>query len=303
MNNHLQIERNREQQMTLRAGGAPPFETITLSTLGTSTAVFDAMLAEARALALTQLARQTQIYHAVGHEWRPFGNARRKRAVDSVVLEAGVAEALLGDMREFVANAGWYHARGVPYRRGYLLYGPPGCGKSSFVHAAASHFDYSICVLSMSERTMTDDRLDRLLNTAPLQVTLFDHLSNLQSIILLEDIDAAFVSRESSQSVLPSAYEGLSRVTLSGLLNAIDGVTSGEARLLIMTTNYVDRLDAALIRPGATVFQLRSICRRPHRREAVRRPLLHRPAAPHVRPLLPVAGDKGAMRRVRHSGR
>jgi chaperone BCS1 len=91
----------------------------------------------------------------------------------------------------------------------------------------------------MSERTMTDDRLDRLLNTAP-----------LQSLILLEDIDAAFAGSRADHPSLAAAYDGLSRVTFSGLLNAIDGVASAEARLLCMTTNYVQRLDDALIRPG-----------------------------------------------------
>lgn len=70
-----------------------------------------------------------------------------------------------------------------------------------------------------------------------------------QSIILLEDIDAAFVSREETLQQ-KSAYEGLNRVTFSGLLNALDGVASTEARIVFMTTNYLSRLDPALIRPG-----------------------------------------------------
>lgn len=70
-----------------------------------------------------------------------------------------------------------------------------------------------------------------------------------QSIILLEDIDAAFASREDT-SQQKAAYEGLNRVTFSGLLNALDGVASTEARIVFMTTNYLSRLDPALIRPG-----------------------------------------------------
>jgi chaperone BCS1 len=65
----------------------------------------------------------------------------------------------------------------------------------------------------------------------------------------LEDIDAAFVSREETQHQ-KAAYEGLNRVTFSGLLNALDGVASTEARIVFMTTNYLARLDPALIRPG-----------------------------------------------------
>lgn len=61
-----------------------------------------------------------------------------------------------------------------------------------------------------------------------------------QSIILLEDVDAAFVSREDTPTQ-KSAYEGLNRVTFSGLLNCLDGVASTEARIVFMTTNYLER--------------------------------------------------------------
>jgi chaperone BCS1 len=128
--------------------------------------------------------------------------------------------------------------RGIPYRRGYLLYGQPGTGKSSFISALAGHFGYSICMLSLSERTLDDDRLNYLLNNAP------------NCFMLLEDVDAAFVSRDLFDNAQHRAYEGMTRVTFSGLLNAIDGVTSTEERILFMTTNHIDRLDAALIRPG-----------------------------------------------------
>lgn len=57
------------------------------------------------------------------------------------------------------------------------------------------------------------------------------------------------MSREETHAQ-KSAYEGLNRVTFSGLLNALDGVASTEARIVFMTTNYLSRLDPALIRPG-----------------------------------------------------
>jgi chaperone BCS1 len=57
------------------------------------------------------------------------------------------------------------------------------------------------------------------------------------------------VSREDSEEQKVT-YRGLNRVTLSGLLNALDGVASSEGRIVFMTTNYIDRLDPALIRPG-----------------------------------------------------
>uniref|UniRef100_A0A8D8SP52 Mitochondrial chaperone BCS1 n=1 Tax=Cacopsylla melanoneura TaxID=428564 RepID=A0A8D8SP52_9HEMI len=178
------------------------------------------------------------MYTAWGSEWRPFGHPKRRRPLNSVVLDRGVADRILADIREFVKDPAWYLDRGIPYRRGYLLYGPPGCGKSSFITALAGELEFGICVLNLSERGLTDDRLNHLLSVAP-----------QNSIILLEDVDAAFVTREETSQV-STAYEGLNSVTLSGLLNCLDGVASSEARLLFMTTNYIDRLDPALIRPG-----------------------------------------------------
>lgn len=110
------------------------------------------------------------------------------------------------------------------------MHGPPGCGKSSYITALAGELEFGICVLNLSERGLTDDRLNHLLSVAP-----------VQSIILLEDIDAAFVSREDTP-VQKAAYEGLNRVTFSGLLNCLDGVASTEARIVFMTTNYLERL-------------------------------------------------------------
>lgn len=76
---------------------------------------------------------------------------------------------------------------GIPYRRGLLLYGPPGSGKSSFIQALAGSLDYNICILNLSERGLTDDKLNHLMINAP-----------ERSFILLEDVDAAFKGRTSS---------------------------------------------------------------------------------------------------------
>lgn len=93
---------------------------------------------------------------------------------------------IIEDIRKFLQSGDWYVSKGVPFRRGYLLYGPPGTGKTSFVQAIAAKLNLSICYLNLSSRAMDDDGLNGLLNNSP-----------MNSIILLEDIDAIFVERTS----------------------------------------------------------------------------------------------------------
>ncbi|XP_047366609.1 mitochondrial chaperone BCS1 [Vespa velutina] len=235
--NWIRVERTREQQ-TLDLHMGVPWETVQLTAFGRDKTLYFNILEEARQMALKEHEGKTIMYVAMGSEWRQFGHPKKKRPIKSVILDAGISERILYDCKDFINTPSWYSDRGIPYRRGYLLYGPPGCGKSSFITALAGELERGICVLNLSERGLTDDRLNHLLAVAP-----------QQTIILLEDIDAAFISREESKEV-KAAFDGLNRVTFSGLLNCLDGVASTEARILFMTTNYLERLDPALVRPG-----------------------------------------------------
>jgi len=241
----IRVERTREQRMM------EPWETVQLTTFGKHRALFAEILEESRQLAMCAMQGKTVMYTVIGTDWRPFGHPKQRRPISSVVLDANVTNTIVTDVKDFLGSQNWYKERGIPYRRGYLLHGPPGCGKTSFITALAGELEYSICVLNLSDRSMSDDRLQHRLADAP-----------ENSIILLEDVDAAFVSREDVKH-LEEAYKGLNRLTFSGLLNAIDGVTSSEGRIMFMTTNYIERLDPALVRPGRVdIIQFIGFCSR-----------------------------------------
>lgn len=140
-----------------------PWETVTLTAFGRNKNIYFNMLEEARYLALKETEGKTIMYTAMGSEWRPFGHPRKKRPIGSVVLDDGITDRIVQDCREFIKNPKWYADRGIPYRRGYLLHGPPGCGKSSFITALAGEIEFGICLLNLSERGLTDDRLNHLL--------------------------------------------------------------------------------------------------------------------------------------------
>ena len=219
-----------------------PWETITLTTLYSQHNVFQHLFREAHALAVQSVEGKTVIYNQWGNQWVKFGEPRRKRPLDSVILDRGIKEKLVSDIQDFLRSATWYHDRGIPYRRGYLLHGPPGTGKSSFIQALAGYLDYDIAILNLSERGLTDDKLNHLLTIIP-----------PRTLVLLEDIDVAFANRRTANA---EGYAG-ANVTFSGLLNALDGVASAEERIIFLTTNHVDRLDDALIRPGRVDLSIR----------------------------------------------
>ncbi|CEJ83063.1 Putative Mitochondrial chaperone BCS1 [[Torrubiella] hemipterigena] len=240
--NNAFIGVNREKHNTANMNTGEPHETVQLTTLWAHRHVFEDVFAEAHTLAAKANEGKTIVYAARGMEWAPLGDPRKKRPLPSVVLDEGVKEGIVEDVQDFLSRQQWYVDRGIPYRRGYLLFGPPGSGKSSFIQALAGELDFGVAMVNLSEMGMTDDKLAYLLTKLP-----------KRSILLLEDADAAFVNRRQRDS---DGYNGAS-VTFSGLLNALDGLAAGEERIAFLTTNHIDRLDPALIRPGRVDLMVR----------------------------------------------
>lgn len=156
-----------------------------------------------------------------------------ERDFDTLILdENSKINELVTDLEAFLdPNDGKKAAikYGQPYVKTYMFYGPPGTGKTSLVKTLARKFDLDIMIFSFQGK-MTDDDLANALRT----------IKNT-SILLLEDIDCAFQKRDDI------SYQG---ITHSGLYNLLDGVSSTNGLVTIITTNYIEKLDNALIRPG-----------------------------------------------------
>ncbi|KAF7325522.1 hypothetical protein MKEN_00401300 [Mycena kentingensis (nom. inval.)] len=183
---------------------------------------------------------------------------RMRRPLSTVILPPGVVDNLVNDVKEFINSEDWYSEAGIPHRRGYLLYGPPGTGKTSTIYALAGTLNLEIYSLSLASDFVDDAFLQRAADEIP-----------KNSIFLIEDIDCAFASRSGYEEdnlgrLARDAFDldddmpmsmrvPRSEVTLSRLLNVIDGVGSEGGKLFFATdmqTNYIDRLDLALLRPG-----------------------------------------------------
>ncbi|WVW82980.1 hypothetical protein I302_104996 [Kwoniella bestiolae CBS 10118] len=257
--------------------GARSLEHFRIQTIAFRPHVLREFLIAARDSFFAKEERELLIFHAkrINPSWQnPV--SRPARPWSSVILPGNMKEKLLKDVERFLSDkeTRWYASRGIPHRRGYLLHGSPGSGKTTLVTAIASKLDLNIYVINPAQRGMDDAKLAKLFRDCP-----------SKSVILIEDIDCIFpkgrhnhiqsseVDDEGDDPVEEESYEpdvepqtamvgggggggggkhdlAPSTVTMSGLLNAIDGVSSQEGCVLVATTNHPNRLDPALSRAG-----------------------------------------------------
>ncbi|KAH8595073.1 P-loop containing nucleoside triphosphate hydrolase protein [Bisporella sp. PMI_857] len=239
------------QQRERRPMPGHPFEVPTniiqgsLSCLSRTTAPIKALIEDASAE-----------YFKTGTS-RTIAARRPSRPLETVVLKSKQKQHLISDIREYLepSSQTWYAERGIPYRRGYLFHGAPGTGKSSLAFAVAGFFGLDVYYMSLAEPTIGEEDLVELFGQLP-----------VHCLVLLEDIDSAgLAARDTQASNQAVSMDGArpdysnmpgAHISLSGLLNVIDGVASQEGRLLIMTTNHVDNLDSALLRPGRVDYRV-----------------------------------------------
>ncbi|GMI66062.1 hypothetical protein HRI_000275500 [Hibiscus trionum] len=158
---------------------------------------------------------------------------------DTLALDGDLKNTIMEDLDSFINGKEYYKKIGKVWKRGYLLHGPPGTGKSSLIAAMANHLNFDIYSMNLSA-VNSDSALEYLLL----------HVSN-RSILVIEDIDCTIKlqNREAGEQTVNYPH---GQVTLSGLLNAIDGLLSccGDERIIVFTTNYKDKIDHALLRAG-----------------------------------------------------
>ncbi|PUZ72256.1 hypothetical protein GQ55_2G379300 [Panicum hallii var. hallii] len=203
--------------------------------------------------------RALRIYMNEGSHWQGI-NHHHPATFDTLAMNPELKQSVVADLERFLKRRDYYRRIGKAWQRGYLLYGPPGTGKSSLVAAMANYLRFNLYDLDLS-KVRGNTVLQRLLNT----------MTN-RSILVIEDIDCCFTSAsrevgkdqvgdavtddDSEEESIPDHWgtpqPQQHNITLSGLLNFIDGLwsTSGEERIIVFTTNYKDRLDPALLRPG-----------------------------------------------------
>jgi chaperone BCS1 len=286
--------RTRREKQVRSWWGRGEDQYLDISCIGRSTEPIKELLSYIKRWTLTKDSSMTAIHRPAPKEkgedssWDRT-SLRPSRPISTVSLDHDQKAKIVNDINEYLhpASARWYAARGIPYRRGYLFHGPPGTGKTSLSFALAGIFGLDIYCLSIMEVGLTEADLNRLFAELPRRcIVLLEDIDSAglrrpdeptdskdakskkgSTVIKDESSDDDASLRKITKSDLPGAPTDTRTVTpgsggfkslisLSGLLNAIDGVASHEGRVLIMTTNCPSKLDRALIRPGRVDLQV-----------------------------------------------
>lgn len=199
-----------------------------------------------------------KVYTYSGSDWA-LNRKTLRRSIDTIYCDK--IPELVMDLTTFLEQKEWYNSREIQHQRGILLYGPPGNGKTSIIRGLATTLNLPIYQLRCSELAdMTDYSFEKML------VRL-----GRKSILVIEDVDSLFDDEEdkitmderldeplAAGKVVRKNVSAKSKLTLSGLLNGLDGIIQTDnSRIIIMTTNNIDAIDPAVLRSGridSTVF-------------------------------------------------
>ncbi|CAN6281630.1 unnamed protein product [Urochloa humidicola] len=182
---------------------------------------------------------------------------------ETLAMDPAKKKEIMDDLDAFRKGEEYYRRIGKAWKRGYLLHGPPGTGKSSMIAAMANYLDYDIYDVELTSVSTNTDLRNLFIETTG------------KSIIVIEDIDCSLdltgkrrrektgtadggddatkkKKKKKKKKKGPGHGDDERKVTLSGVLNFIDGLWSacGGERVVVFTTNHTDRLDPALIRSG-----------------------------------------------------
>lgn len=170
---------------------------------------------------------------------------REKRRLNTIYINNNNGQKLLQDVKSFINGKDNYIKNNILYKRNYLLYGKPGTGKSSLILALASELNYKVRIINLSSIRGVSDLLYNLKNPE-------------NTFFVFEDIDAMtniLDNRENNDSEIIT-INNKDTLTLSDILNILDGLYTSEGAICIFTTNHIEKLDSAFLRDGRMDYKL-----------------------------------------------
>ncbi len=198
---------------------------LTIKTLGKGSEPLRTVIATAVDMANEESRNKNVTYVNDQNGWWSRVRLSPLRSSKSLFLREGLYSEIYADGKKFLESPDSYYDRGLPYRRGYLLHGPAGNGKSTLVQVLATELSLPIYMLTLTDPEMTDAALAVALGRTP-----------DRCLLVIEDFEKIDLNETA--------------MTVPGLLNAIDGPIASEGRLLIMTANEPEIISEYFLRPG-----------------------------------------------------
>ncbi|TKY70425.1 mitochondrial chaperone BCS1-B [Spatholobus suberectus] len=201
---------------------------------------YEAMQAEQRTIKI----------HSLGGRCWQKSDLTHPASFRSLALDPEQKQAIIDDLDRFLRRKELYKKVGKPWKRGYLLFGPPGTGKSSLIAAMANHLKFDVYDLELSSVYSNSDLMRALRETSNRSIVVIEDIDCNKEVLVRSTTNAC--SDSDSDLDYDRKHVKTNRFTLSGLLNYMDGLWSsgGEERIIIFTTNHRERIDPALLRPG-----------------------------------------------------
>ena len=164
----------------------------------------------------------------------------KPRTFDDVFLPESQEKLLKSSLDNFVNNREWYMKNNIPYHFGILLYSDPGCGKSTLARAIADYIKAELYVFP-------GDIVSELPKMIGDMIPFTTNTKESYRVILIEDIDCGFMENKINAAKEDDKER---KVGLASILNCFDGICAPTNTVYIFTTNHIEKLDPALIRPG-----------------------------------------------------
>lgn len=227
--------------------------------------------------------KQQYVYKRKDNDWDC--HVLSKRTFETIYLPKALKNSIVREFNNFVQMQHLFKQFEIPYRKGVLFYGPPGTGKTSLVKAIAYEYQVPLYILDVNDEEINDDSIVTILNSlggSGMKILLFEDIdtafadkermakeikitkvndggdaldtfnsNNLNGLSIDNQKSASLSQYINSQIEQATKKQDKKYLTYSGLLNALDGVMSNQTGVItIMTTNYIERLGQAFLRPG-----------------------------------------------------
>jgi SpoVK/Ycf46/Vps4 family AAA+-type ATPase len=208
---------------------------ISLRTFGINGSVFEKILENIQ----PKKTIEKFLYHYGEKCWCRISDLK-PRNKESLAINDNIYDSIIKDIEHFLANKDWFTQKGLPYKLTFLLHGSPGTGKTSLIKVLATHFEKNILSMPISDMT---NKSFRQAISKPI----------CNSIILIEDFDSSSATKnrntKESDTMLNTSnvFEPL---TLSSILNGLDGIEALDGTIIFLTTNHLEHIDPAIFRDG-----------------------------------------------------